>query len=128
MGEDKVIPVKVAVRIRPLNDKEHGEGCQAVLEQVKGEPQVRYLRFNLYVIGNQQFPITLLVQVFISNSDPLKSFTYDYAYGPDNSNEELYEGAVKKIVSQLFAGYNVTVLAYGQTGSGKTHSMGTAYK
>ena len=40
MGEDKVIPVKVAVRIRPLNDKEHGEGCQAVLEQVKGEPQV----------------------------------------------------------------------------------------
>ena len=43
MGEDKVIPVKVAVRIRPLNDKEHGEGCQAVLEQVKGEPQVRNL-------------------------------------------------------------------------------------
>ena len=42
MGEDKVIPVKVAVRIRPLNDKEHGEGCQAVLEQVKGEPQVNW--------------------------------------------------------------------------------------
>ena len=42
MGEDKVIPVKVAVRIRPLNDKEAGEGCQAVLEQVEGEPQVRY--------------------------------------------------------------------------------------
>ena len=71
---------------------------------------------------------TYITQVFISNSEPLKSFTYDYAYGPDNSNEELYEGAVKKIVSQLFAGYNVTVLAYGQTGSGKTHSMGTAYK
>ena len=44
MGEDKVIPVKVAVRIRPLNDKEHGEGCQAVLEQVKGEPQVCHLK------------------------------------------------------------------------------------
>ena len=43
MGEDKVIPVKVAVRIRPLNDKEAGEGCQAVLEQVEGEPQVCYL-------------------------------------------------------------------------------------
>ena len=41
MGEDKVIPVKVAVRIRPLNDKEAGEGCQAVLEQVEGESQVR---------------------------------------------------------------------------------------
>ena len=43
MGEDKVIPVKVAVRIRPLNDKEAGEGCQAVLEQVEGEPQVKFL-------------------------------------------------------------------------------------
>ena len=40
MGEDKVIPVQVAVRIRPLNEKESQEGCQAVLEQVEGEPQV----------------------------------------------------------------------------------------
>jgi len=101
---DKVIPVKVAVRIRPLNDKEANEGCQAVLEQVQGEPQV-----------------------YIQNTDPVKSFTYDYAYGGSDSNEEVYEGAVKKIVKQLFTGYNVTVLAYGQTGSGKTHSMGTAY-
>ena len=69
-----------------------------------------------------------LFQVFIQNTDPIRSFTYDYAFGPDFTNEELYEGSVKKIVKQLFTGYNVTVLAYGQTGSGKTHSMGTAYK
>ena len=67
-------------------------------------------------------------QVFINNTDPVKAFTYDFSFGADSSNEELYEGSVKKIVSQLFQGYNVTVLAYGQTGSGKTHSMGTAYK
>ena len=58
----------------------------------------------------------------------MKAFTYDFSFGQDSTNEELYEGAVKKIVTQLFRGYNVTVLAYGQTGSGKTHSMGTAYK
>ena len=40
---EKVIPVKVAVRIRPLNEKELNEGCQAALEQVEGEPQVRLL-------------------------------------------------------------------------------------
>jgi len=57
----------------------------------------------------------------------VKAFTYDFSFGQDSSNEELYEGSVKKIVTQLFKGYNVTVLAYGQTGSGKTHSMGTAY-
>ena len=37
---DKIIPVQVAVRIRPLNEKENNEGCQAALEQVEGEPQV----------------------------------------------------------------------------------------
>jgi len=31
---EKAIPVKVAVRIRPLNEKEIGEGCQAAIEQV----------------------------------------------------------------------------------------------
>eukprot|EP00092_Neocalanus_flemingeri_P020290 GFUD01021979.1.p1 GENE.GFUD01021979.1~~GFUD01021979.1.p1 ORF type:complete len:1250 (+),score=420.04 GFUD01021979.1:230-3979(+) len=102
MGDDKIIPVKVAVRIRPLNRKENNEGCQTALEVVENEPQV-----------------------FIPNTE--KSFTYDYALGKDSTNEELYTTAVRNIVKQLFSGYNVTVLAYGQTGSGKTHSMGTAY-
>ena len=66
--------------------------------------------------------------MFLNNTDPVKALTYDFSFGQDSTNEELYEGAVKKIVTQLFRGYNVTVLAYGQTGSGKTHSMGTAYK
>ena len=121
MGGEVKIPVQVAVRIRHLNDKESGEGCQAVLEQVEGEPQVSDKNYLKSCINH-------IVQVFVSNTEPVRSFTYDYAYGPDSSNEELYEGAVKRIVSQLFSGYNVTVLAYGQTGSGKTHSMGTAYK
>ena len=41
MATEKIIPVQVAVRIRPLNEKENNEGCQAALEQVEGEPQVR---------------------------------------------------------------------------------------
>ena len=42
MGDDKVIPVKVAVRIRPISKKEVNEGCQTALEVVEGEPQVFY--------------------------------------------------------------------------------------
>jgi len=102
MGDDKVIPVRVAVRIRPINKKEKNEGCQTALEVVENEPQVH-----------------------IPNTE--KSFTYDYALGKDSTNEELYSTAVRDILKKLFSGYNVTVLAYGQTGSGKTHSMGTAY-
>ena len=38
--DDKIIPVKVAVRIRPLSKKENNEGCQTALERVEKEPQV----------------------------------------------------------------------------------------
>jgi kinesin family protein 4/21/27 len=100
---DRVIPVKVAVRIRPLVPKETSEGCQLALERVEGEPQV-----------------------FIPGTE--KAFTYDFAFAGSSTNEELYKDSVKGMIDRLFEGFNVTVLAYGQTGSGKTHSMGTAYK
>ena len=44
---DKVIPVKVAVRVRPLVPKEVREGCQAALEVVEGEPQVVFFEESL---------------------------------------------------------------------------------
>ncbi|KAK7067055.1 Chromosome-associated kinesin kif4a [Halocaridina rubra] len=98
----KVIPVRVAVRIRPLVPRETQEGCQECIDVTEGEPQI-----------------------VINGSD--KAFTYDYAFPVHTSQSYVYESAVKKVVKNLFKGYNVTVLAYGQTGSGKTHSMGTAY-
>lgn len=39
--EVKGIPVKVALRCRPLVPKEISEGCQMCLSFVPGEPQVR---------------------------------------------------------------------------------------
>ena len=44
MSDDKLIPVKVAVRIRPLSKKESNEGCQTVVEVVENEPQVQSSR------------------------------------------------------------------------------------
>ena len=44
MGDDKVIPVKVAVRIRPISKKEKNEGCQTALEVVDNEPQVTIIK------------------------------------------------------------------------------------
>lgn len=39
--EVKGIPVRVALRCRPLVPKEISEGCQMCLSFVPGEPQVR---------------------------------------------------------------------------------------
>ncbi|NXG73574.1 KIF4 protein, partial [Baryphthengus martii] len=99
--DDKGIPVRVALRCRPLVPKETGEGCQMCLSFVPGEPQV--------VVGND------------------KSFTYDYVFDPSVEQEEVFNTAVAPLVRGIFKGYNATVLAYGQTGSGKTYSMGSTY-
>uniref|UniRef100_A0A0P5WKK1 Chromosome-associated kinesin KIF4A protein n=1 Tax=Daphnia magna TaxID=35525 RepID=A0A0P5WKK1_9CRUS len=98
---DKAIPVRVAVRIRPLVPKEITEGSQHFITKVLNQPQVT-------VKGSTE------------------AFTYDYVFGPEESQIQVYETAVMKIVGKIFKGYNVTILAYGQTGSGKTFSMGTA--
>uniref|UniRef100_A0AAY5EMZ3 Kinesin-like protein n=1 Tax=Electrophorus electricus TaxID=8005 RepID=A0AAY5EMZ3_ELEEL len=99
--DDKVIPVRVALRCRPLIPKEVSEGCQRCLTFVPGEPQV--------VVGND------------------KAFTYDYVFDPTTEQEEVFNTAVSPLMGGLFKGYNATVLAYGQTGSGKTFSMGGTY-
>ncbi|NWX97330.1 KIF4 protein, partial [Nothoprocta ornata] len=99
--DDKVIPVRVALRCRPLVPKETCEGCQMCLSFVPGEPQV--------IVGND------------------KSFTYDYVFDPSVEQEEVFNTAVVPLIRGIFKGYNATVLAYGQTGSGKTYSMGGTY-
>lgn len=54
-------------------------------------------------------------------------FRYNYVFTPEDTQELIYENAVKPMVLKLFSGYNVTILAYGQTGSGKTYTMGTTF-
>uniref|UniRef100_A0A3Q2QUM1 Kinesin motor domain-containing protein n=1 Tax=Fundulus heteroclitus TaxID=8078 RepID=A0A3Q2QUM1_FUNHE len=97
----EVIPVRVALRCRPLVPKEINEGCQSCLTFVPGEPQV--------IVGTE------------------KAFTYDYVFEPTAEQEEVFSTVISPLLRGLFKGYHATVLAYGQTGSGKTYSMGGAY-
>ncbi|CAG8763472.1 7566_t:CDS:2, partial [Racocetra persica] len=53
-------------------------------------------------------------------------FTFDHVFGPETSQNEIYERAVFKLIDKFIEGYNVTILAYGQTSSGKTYTMGTS--
>ncbi|KAI9282238.1 kinesin motor domain-containing protein [Sporodiniella umbellata] len=41
------------------------------------------------------------------------------------SNKDVYEAGIQKLVRSTMMGYNGTVFAYGQTASGKTYTMGT---
>lgn len=58
-----------------------------------------------------------------SNPDETKQFTFDYTYGDDALQEEIYNDTGAPIVANVLEGYNGTIFAYGQTGTGKTHTM-----
>lgn len=78
MNELKVIPVKVALRCRPMSPREGADGCQMCLQFVRGEPQV--------ILGTN------------------KAFTYDYIFPPDSTQEEVYNDAVSHLVKGVFKG------------------------
>ncbi|XP_068093065.1 kinesin-like protein KIF27 isoform X1 [Hyperolius riggenbachi] len=92
------IPVKVAVRIRPLLSKE--------------------------ILHNQQVCVRLVpnTQQVIIGKDRL--FTFDYVFGKASSQDDVYSNCIKPLLVSLIEGYNATVFAYGQTGSGKTYTIG----
>ncbi|XP_022613333.1 kinesin-like protein KIF27 [Seriola dumerili] len=90
--------VRVAVRIRPLLPKEVLHNHQVCVRMVPGTAQV--------MLG----------------SDRLYSF--DHAFGPTASQDEVYESCVQPLVESLVDGCNATVFCYGQTGSGKTYTLG----
>ncbi|KAI6647373.1 hypothetical protein LOD99_12369 [Oopsacas minuta] len=97
------IPVKVAVKIRPLNKREsHEKECTIITDA----GDLKTLK-----LGKDG-----------------KLFTYDWVVDHTDSSLEFYKNSVSGLVTGLFDGFNATVLAYGQTGSGKTYSMGTSGK
>lgn len=92
------IPVKVAVRVRPLLSKEVLHNHQVCVRLVPNAKQV--------IIGKDHV------------------FTFDFVFGKNSTQEEVYAVCIKPLLASLTEGYNATVFAYGQTGSGKTYTIG----
>ncbi|KAL4212137.1 kinesin-domain-containing protein [Rhizopus microsporus] len=97
--------VQVAVRIRPLTERD------------RAQP-----RFANSANGDVLRAHEKHVQVVPQN----KYFTYDYVFGTETQQSDIFTALGQKPVYKFIEGYNVTILAYGQTSSGKTYTMGTA--
>jgi len=52
-----------------------------------------------------------------------KTFDFDYTFGYDSTNEQVYRLACEPLVNRCANGQIGVMLAYGQTGSGKTHTI-----
>ncbi|KAI0070320.1 kinesin-domain-containing protein [Panus rudis PR-1116 ss-1] len=64
--------------------------------------------------------------VLVNNPrDLAQVFKYSFSacYGPDSTQEEIFDNEVQPMIDAVFEGMTVTIFAYGVTSSGKTHTM-----
>ena len=80
--------VRVAVRVRPFVPKERLEQCRPCVRTLCEERQI--------VIGKD------------------RAFAFDYVFGTESSQLQVFEEACAPLVQRCFQGYNATVFAYGQ--------------
>ena len=92
--------VKVAVRCRPMSDRERKEGHSDVV-----------------TVDDAGRATTL------QTSRGPRTFTFDHSYPPEVGQDVIYRDLAQPLVEKALGGYNGTVFAYGQTGSGKTYTM-----
>ncbi|XP_057320312.1 kinesin-like protein unc-104 isoform X5 [Microplitis mediator] len=104
--------VKVAVRVRPFNNREILREAQCIIE----------MNGNTTTIANPKVPP--------NTKEAIKSFNYDYSYHSMDPNDENYSSQImvykdigEEMLLHAFEGYNVCIFAYGQTGAGKSYTM-----
>jgi len=94
---------RVYVRVRPLSKTEEKNGDT--------------IAFNVEGKGSQTDTL-----VCKKDGEPIRT-RFDKAFGPQTTQQEMFDHIGKEVVDSLASGYNASVFAYGQTGSGKTYTM-----
>ncbi|KAK8745809.1 hypothetical protein OTU49_000024, partial [Cherax quadricarinatus] len=102
--------VKVAVRVRPFNQREIDLNSSCIVEVE--DKKTRLINHKVNTIEGGE------------NRERIKDFTFDYSYWSHRDSdrhfapqEQIYEDLGTDVVSNALQGYNACVFAYGQTGS-----------
>eukprot|EP01135_Chromosphaera_perkinsii_P002646 Nk52_evm14s226 gene=Nk52_evmTU14s226 len=103
MGGSTQENVKVAVRVRPFNEREAGKESKSCIS----------------VHGNS----LTMVNPFDNGKKKENQFTFDYCYPMETTQDRVYRDLGAPLLRKALEGYNTTIFAYGQTGSGKTYNM-----
>lgn len=102
----------VAVRVRPLSAKELSLSQTVCCEVVNEDSGVVSIRRG----GDTSAYLK-------SQAGSLTEYIFDEVFGPESTQNEVYDRTTKPFIPKAIDGFNVTVFAYGATSAGKTHTM-----
>ncbi|XP_060557466.1 uncharacterized protein LOC132717901 isoform X3 [Ruditapes philippinarum] len=108
--------IRVALRVRPLNEKEKDQGSKEIVRVNKNSVRIE----NDKVLGIPEFG---------DSRSRIREFLFDHIYdcmlGENalSSQVKVFEDLGTDVLKAAFDGFNACVFAYGQTGTGKTHTM-----
>ena len=92
---------KVYCRFRPMNKKE----TEYSQEQISTMTSTNILDINT------------------SKEKNIFSFNFDYIFGPNSTQQDIYDNCAKKSVENFLLGYNSAIIIHGQNNSGKSYTM-----
>ncbi|CAH2000932.1 unnamed protein product [Acanthoscelides obtectus] len=102
--------LKVAVRVRPMSERELELGCVPV---VSAESENTLAVTNLKVAESGAG----------DSRERVRRFAYDCCFHELATQDEIFDAVENIIGNSIKQRYNSCVLAYGQSSSGKTHTM-----
>ncbi|XP_019183005.1 PREDICTED: kinesin-like protein KIN-8B isoform X2 [Ipomoea nil] len=99
----------VTIKCRPLTEREHGRS----IVRLHNDKEVLVLDPDLSKDYLER----------IRNHTKERRYSFDYAFGPNSNNLDVYKKSIQSTIVGVIQGLNATVFAYGSTGSGKTYTM-----
>ncbi|CAD7971008.1 unnamed protein product [Amoebophrya sp. A25] len=114
VGSDQGSNIRVVVRVRPPLAREMQAASFQKVCRVENDRKVTL--HELVPDSSKEDGLPFIV--FANHV-----FNFDFAHGPDNTQEDVYKSTGSFATAALLRGFNATILAYGQTGTGKTHTM-----
>jgi len=111
----------VAVRARPLSKSELDDSNFNIIsvpekDVIKISMPTEYIPDDMsgIFLAGEQIKILKVKEI---------SYEYDFVFGENSTQEEIYENTTASLIKQVVEGYSATIMAYGATGSGKTYTM-----
>jgi len=106
--------IKVYSRVRPSApsaQQQHGNNFRI--------PELPLPNF----INDEVLRVDHTNKAIILNTKQPRTFAFDGVFGPESTQDEVFELIGRSMVSQVLQGYNGSIYCFGQTGAGKTYTM-----